>query len=170
MIQGVQHVRVIATLLFVLNVCAGCGSPDSSSSSRDLSAWMGTNGNTNTFKKVDGTHNLVFPEDHGPHKEYLFEWWYLTALLADTEGHEFGTQFTIFRRTLSINHEQSNSWRSGQIYSAHFALSDMQQEIHRSAERFSRAHPKLAGARSDPFRVFVDDWKLASSGSTFFPL
>ena len=162
-----QSIRVLATLTFIVIVCSGCGSP---AASGDLNTWLGANINTETFTKVDGTHKLSFPIDHGPHEDYLFEWWYLTGILDDQNGREFGVQFTIFRRALTTTNDSSNPWRSGQIYLAHLAVSDVQQETHWAAERFSRAHPELAGAHVDPFRIFVDDWTLASNKPSFFPL
>lgn len=162
-----QLICVCATMLIFMFVIYGCGSP---TSSRNLSNWLGENSNVEHFINVDGSHRLTFPIDHGPHEDYLFEWWYLTSILDDQKGREFGVQFTIFRRALTPPTNSQNMWRSGQVYLAHFAISDIQNEILMSDERFSRGHPKLAGVHADPFRVFVEDWSLASSKSSFFPL
>lgn len=131
---------------------------------------MGSTGNTEAFAQVDGAYKLSFPLDHGPHDDYLFEWWYLTAILDDPQSREFGVQFTIFRRALSTPNDSTNPWRTGQIYMGHFAISDIQAETHWDDERFSRGHPDLAGAQIEPFRVFVEDWELASQSSAYFPL
>ncbi|MYD46683.1 MAG: carotenoid 1,2-hydratase [Gammaproteobacteria bacterium] len=162
-----QFLKVLTTLLLVPFICWGCSQPSSSS---DLSAWMGSNFNIEAFAQVDGTYALSFPLDHGPHDKFLFEWWYVTAILDDHDGREFGVQFTIFRRTLATGNDSSNLWRTGQVYMGHFAVSDIQTETHRSNERFSRGHPELAGAQIEPFRVFIEDWKLVSQSSSFFPL
>lgn len=131
---------------------------------------MGATGYIEGFDAVDGSHTLTFPNDHGPHAGYLFEWWYLTAILDDANGREFGVQFTIFRRALTTDRDSSNKWRTGQIYLAHVALSDIHQEMHYDHERFSRGHIAVAGARAEPFQVFVEDWKLASTTVNYFPL
>ena len=131
---------------------------------------MGSNVNTEPFAQVDGTYKFSFPLDHGTHDDYLFEWWYLTAILDDQIGREFGVQFTIFRRALSTHSDSSNPWRTGQVYMGHFAVSDIQAETHWDDERFSRGHPGLAGAQIEPFRVFVEDWELASQSASYFPL
>ena len=159
--------KALGTLLFVVFACWGCSPPSSSS---ELGAWMGTNINTGSFAQVDGTYELSFPLDHGSHDDFLFEWWYLTAILDDQKGREFGVQFTIFRRALATNTDSSNPWRTGQAYMGHFAISDIQTKSHLSDERFSRGHPELAGAQVEPFRVFIEDWKLASRTSSYFPL
>ena len=131
---------------------------------------MGSSLNTEAFAQVDGTYELSFPLDHGSHDDFLIEWWYLTAILDDPTGREFGVQFTIFRRALATSKDSSNPWRTGQAYMGHFAISDIQARNHLSNERFSRGHPELAGAQIEPFRVFIEDWELASQTSTYFPL
>lgn len=159
--------KALATLLLVGLGCWSCSPPSSSS---EISAWMGSNLDTYAFAQVDGTYELSFPLDHGSHNEFLFEWWYLTAILDDQKGREFGVQFTIFRRAFGSDNTSSNPWRTGQIYLGHFAVSDIQAKNLWSDERFSRGHPELAGAQIEPFRVFVEDWKLASQSSSYFPL
>ena len=159
--------KALATLLLVGLGCWSCSPPSSSS---EISAWMGSNLDTYAFAQVDGTYELSFPLDHGSHNEFLFEWWYLTAILDDQKGREFGVQFTIFRRAFGSDSTSSNPWRTGQIYLGHFAVSDIQAKNLWSDERFSRGHPELAGAQIEPFRVFIEDWKLASQSSSYFPL
>lgn len=162
-----QLLKALTTLLLASFICWGCSPPSSSSS---LSTWLGSNINTEAFARVDGTYELSFPLDHGPHDDFLFEWWYLTAILEDLNGREFGVQFTIFRRALAIDNDSSNPWRTGQTYMGHFAVSDIQAKNLWSDERFSRGHPELAGAQIEPFRVFIEDWKLSSQESSYFPL
>ncbi|MXZ43669.1 MAG: hypothetical protein F4Z01_01620 [Gammaproteobacteria bacterium] len=162
-----QFLKILVTFPLVSVLLLGCGSP---SASRDLNTWIGANDNAEGFKQVDGTHKLTFPVDHGPHDDYLFEWWYLTALLNDQSGREFGVQFTVFRRALTTDSDVSNPWRSGQVYLGHLAMSDIQEKTHQVEERFSRGHPELAGALAEPFRVYVEDWSLASTTVSYFPL
>lgn len=162
-----QFLRFIVILPLVSALWWGCGSP---SATKDLTNWINTKSNTEAFEHVDGTHKLTFPVDHGPHYDYLFEWWYLTALLNDQSGREFGVQFTVFRRALTADSHSYNPWRSGQIFLGHFAVSDIQEKSHMVEERFSRGHPELAGALAEPFRVYVEDWILASSTASYFPI
>ena len=96
------------------------------------------------------------------------EWWYLTAVLATAEGREFGVQFTVFRRGLQPMDDAASAatgaaaWRGGQVYMAHFALSDLQERRHFEDERLARGHPALAGAVAAPFEAYVEGWRLAS--------
>ena len=36
------------------------------------------------YKRVTRDHRLGFPADHGPHRDFAYEWWYFT-------GHLFGS-------------------------------------------------------------------------------
>lgn len=103
-----------------------------------------------------------FPRDHGPHPEYLSEWWYYTGNLANEDGDLFGFQFTIFRRSISPESYQTDSeWRTDQIYMAHFTVSDVANEDFYHEERFSRGGAGLAGAEIDPtLRVWLEDWEI----------
>lgn len=104
-----------------------------------------------------------FPRDHGPHPEFRNEWWYMTGNLDAEDGRRFGFELTIFRFALSpVAIESSSSWRSNQVYIAHFAVTDADGKSFYVAERFSRGALGLAGARAEPFRVWIDDWQIAA--------
>lgn len=108
---------------------------------------------------------FVFPQDHGPHPEFLTEWWYFTGNLDDGSGRHFGYQLTIFRRALApAAPERASDWATRDIYMGHLALSDVAGGQFYAYERFSRAAAGLAGAGGDPFRVFLEDWSVAGSG------
>ncbi|MCY3839540.1 MAG: carotenoid 1,2-hydratase [Gammaproteobacteria bacterium] len=157
----------------------GCGEPDPDAA-RSLRSILGSaDGTAAGFARADRIREFVFPRDHGPHPSYRSEWWYLTAVVstAGSETREFGVQFTLFRQGLEARGGETpvpdggpEAWRTGQGYMAHIALSDITARRHMAAERFSRGHPALAGARADPFRVHLDDWQLASTGEAFSPL
>ena len=161
----------------------GCTEPDRDAA-RSLRSILGpVDGTEVGFSQADRIREFVFPRDHGPHPAYRSEWWYLTAVVSTTgtaphqQAREFGVQFTLFRQGLEprpgetpVATEGPAAWRSGQGYMAHVALSDIKSRRHLAAERFSRGHPELAGARADPFRVYVDEWELASTGDGFSPL
>ena len=119
-------------------------------------------GDDEGFAQAREPRPLRFPKDHGPHPEFRLEWWYLTGNLATAEGRRFGYQGTFFRRALSPSPtSRSSAWAANDLYMAHFALTDVAGGRFRSFERFSRAALGLAGARSEPFRVWLEDWSLA---------
>ncbi|MFB3063372.1 MAG: lipocalin-like domain-containing protein, partial [Gammaproteobacteria bacterium] len=105
-----------------------------------------------------------FPSDHGPHPKFRNEWWYLTGNLDGQNGERFGFELTIFRFLLtpSVQRKQASRWQSDQVYIGHFAISDVGNEQFHVAQRFSRGGMGLAGARAEPFRVWVEDWSIAA--------
>ena len=121
-----------------------------------------------------------FPRDHASHDDYRSEWWYLTANLHDESGRRWGVQFTVFRQAIvppaaidvSTRTESptDSRWRTGQLYLAHFALTDAGARQHQAFERAGRGAMGLAGTEARPFRVWVDGWSLESEGETFMPL
>jgi predicted secreted hydrolase len=105
---------------------------------------------------------FVFPADHGPHPGFRNEWWYVTGNLDGDGGRRFGFELTIFRFALAPTLlTAASSWRSNQVYIAHFAVTDAGRERFYTAERYSRGALGLAGASADPFRVWIDDWEIA---------
>ncbi len=114
------------------------------------------------FALANQKRDFVFPLDHGPHNRYRSEWWYLTALLEDEEGHEYGVHFTLFRQALSPQPTGEGPWHTGQAYLGHLAVSDISTATHFKAERFARGHPELAGVSTGKqFRALIEDWTLS---------
>ncbi len=161
----------IATILCIAQVClfTGCESRKNEPNV-DFGEWLGESVNAENYAQVDGSYKLEFPRDHWPHTEFLTEWWYVTSTLATDDGRRFGVQFTLFRRSLAESIEEPNPWRTGQIYMAHVALSDVKNKKHFDFERYSREHMELAGVETEPFRAFLENWSLESTSTDFFPL
>ena len=123
------------------------------------------------FRKVTGPRDFSFPDDHGPHPDYALEWWYFTGNLDATDGSHFGYELTFFRIGLtSSNVERQSEWAARQMYSAHFALTDVVNEEFYFFERYSRDALGLAGAESEPFRVWLEDWSVASTDDDTLPV
>jgi predicted secreted hydrolase len=119
--------------------------------------------------------DFVFPDDHGPHEDFRTEWWYVTGNLDADDGRAYGFQFTIFRSALAPTPPGGPSaWATNQAYMGHFALTDVASEDFRAAEVFARGGGGLAGASARPFRVWLEDWTLASTqadtAGSVFPL
>ena len=108
---------------------------------------------------------FVFPADHGPHPSFRSEWWYLTGNLQGAGGEPFGFQVTFFRAALAPGPASGPSaWATHQVYMGHFALTDGEGRTFRAYERFDRGALGLAGARAEPFRVWLEDWVLEGPG------
>ncbi|TLZ22239.1 MAG: carotenoid 1,2-hydratase [Gammaproteobacteria bacterium] len=146
------------------------------------------------FAQALSPRAFAFPRDHGPHREFRQEWWYVTGNLEAATGERFGFELTFFRFALApgaapdaapdappdaapdaaqrpvsgvATPPPSSAWRTRQIYMAHFALTDVAAGRFRFARKLSREALALAGAQAAPFRVWIDDWSLeAASGAT----
>lgn len=140
----------------------GASGEDAAAPQSRLSELLSGDGDAG-FEKAIAPRDFVFPQDHGPHPGFRNEWWYVTGNLDDDGGRRFGFELTIFRFALtpSLPAAESN-WRSNQVYIAHFAVTDADGDRFLAAERFSRGALGLAGAQSSPFRVWIEDWEIAT--------
>jgi predicted secreted hydrolase len=169
----VFHIRTGVALLCLLLV-ASCGE----STVPEQSAVHGSRVNTvlgdvraEGFARADGPREFSFPTDHGPHRPYRSEWWYITAVLQDAAGRDYGVQFTLFRQALTPHPTGTSPWQSGVAFLGHLAVSDVADRTHYQAQRFSRGHPELAGVVSTPrFSAWIEDWSLQQTDDERFTL
>lgn len=172
----VRCLGLAALTALALAALLACAAPDPRSpaaSSPRLAAASALGAAPSGFARALVPPELAFPRDHGPHPEFRTEWWYFTGSLFDADGNAYGFQLTFFRQAMAPPAEveaSSSAWRTGQVFMAHLALSDERRQRFRFAERFARAAVDLAGARSEPFRVWLEDWRAAALGPEVFPL
>lgn len=123
-------------------------------------------GNQEGYLRATGPREFVFPDDHGAHPGFKTEWWYYTGNLFTEEGRQFGYQFTIFRSQLNPPAKTKedtmdrSGWNTNQLYLGHFAISDVKNEDHVFEERYSRGAAGLAGAKVEPYRIWLEDWEI----------
>ena len=121
------------------------------------------------FAQADAPAAFSFPRDHGPHRQFRQEWWYVTGNLDAADGRRFGFELTFFRFALApppaapANTGAASAWRTREIWMAHFAVSDVAAGRFRFAQKQSREALSLAGGGIDPTRVWIDDWSLECS-------
>ena len=129
-------------------------------------------GGTDGFARATDVREIVFPDDHGPHEEYRTEWWYFTGNLDSATGNELGFQLTIFRHALApATAARTSRWASRDVWFAHLAVGDGASGRFEATERFERGALGLAGARAQPFAVWIGDWRVESvNNSDMFPL
>ncbi len=153
--------RVFFGIVGVLITLAGCGSEPVAPRNLTLLRLGSVLGETSeSFSRAEEIREFRFPLDHGSHDSFRSEWWYLTAMLDDEDGSEFGVQFTVFRQALKAQEVSSNPWQSVQVYLGHLALTDVDSGTHREFQRVARGHPGLAGVSTRPFAVWLDGWRL----------
>jgi predicted secreted hydrolase len=127
------------------------------------------------FARALGPRAFAFPADHGPHPAFRTEWWYYTGNLETAGGRHVGVQLTFFRTALAppargASIARASAWGASQLYLAHFALTDTAAGRFYASSRLSREALGLAGARSRPFRVWLEDWSAAGEDPGGFPV
>jgi len=154
---------VIATSMYSVNPRPDAPSLPRFSGGSRLAQLLSDDGVTG-YATATEPRTFSFPTDHGPHPEFRNEWWYLTGNLDGQNGERFGFELTIFRFSLTppFERQQASRWQSDQVYIGHFAITDASNEQFYVAQRFSRGSMGLAGARADPFRVWIEDWSIAA--------
>ena len=150
---------VVGIVAFIV----AASTPADGTEQSELSALLRAESNAG-FALATAPRRFEFPRDHGPHPEFRNEWWYMTGNLDSEDGRRFGFELTIFRFALAPRLAATDSsWRTNQVFIAHFAVTDVGGQTFHVAERFSRGALGLAGASTDPFRVWIDDWEIAAT-------
>ncbi|HEY3302267.1 MAG TPA: lipocalin-like domain-containing protein [Candidatus Binatia bacterium] len=108
---------------------------------------------------------LRFPQDHFSHPDFKTEWWYYTGHFETESGKSYGYQVTFFRFGLRDRQKEEKAPPLfTDLYMAHFALSDKQKKKFRVAERANRGYNDKAGAATDRYLVWNEDWKVEGQG------
>lgn len=110
-----------------------------------------------------GAAELEFPKDHGPHPDQRIESWYFSGRLTGEADQQFGFHLGFFRLGVQPDgaeklEEGSSAWTLREIYRAELGIADLANGRYQSYEHLSRTALDLAGAQTNPFRVWVYDW------------
>ncbi len=119
-----------------------------------------------TYARID--RPLSFPRDYGSHPDYQTEWWYYTGNLEGPSGRHFGYQLTFFRRALKPPAEVAERTvptAANDIFMGHLALTDVDRGEQYAFERFGRGADPVAGVRSAPHAIWLDDWRVEATDS-----
>ncbi len=148
--------RAAAVLLVVLMVSA-CGSStdNSSQSGIELLALPAEQG----FQRADRPRRFSFPRDHGVHKGFRTEWWYLTGHLSAGQ-RQFGYQVTFFRYVIDPAEDTTGGWSADAVWLAQVALSDIENAAFLTSEQLSREVEGISGASTAGLDVSVQGWRL----------
>jgi predicted secreted hydrolase len=117
------------------------------------------------FRRALPGYVYRFPEDHAAHPDFRTEWWYYTGHLITKDGRNFGFQLTFFRHALRpLSAQRQSSWAINTLYFVHFAITDEEGEEYRFQEKVSRGALNMAGADSEKYHVWVEDWQVSLQG------
>jgi predicted secreted hydrolase len=116
------------------------------------------------WKEATAGYTYAFPRDHASHPDYKIEWWYYTGNVKAKDGRRFGYQVTFFRVGVDPAPANPSKWAIRDLFMTHLAISDPSGRRYRYAEKLSRGGPGLAGAATDQYRVWNDDWSATLDG------
>ena len=122
------------------------------------------------WRQASPTRTIKLPADHVSHPEYGLEWWYYSGNLDTKNGRRFGYQLTFFRVGVDPHPEGASRWAVRDLFIAHFAITDVAERRHRFAERMNRAGPGWAGALTDRYHVWNEDWSALLDNDGFHRL
>jgi predicted secreted hydrolase len=114
-----------------------------------------------TYQLALPGRKLTFPADHYSHPHFKTEWWYYTGHLETESGKKYGYQVTFFR--FGVRDRQKDAKEKPlftELYMAHFALSDIAAKKFIFRERINRGYGDKAGAATDRYLVWNEDWKV----------
>jgi predicted secreted hydrolase len=129
-----------------------------------LAGAMAVHGQSPAWRPATAGYTFRFPADHASHPEHRIEWWYYTGNVDTTDGRRFGYQVTFFRVGVSVTPANPSRWAVRDLFMTHVAVSDPGGRRYRYAERLSRGGPGLAGARTDTYAVWNEDWSATLDG------
>ena len=162
-----RRIILAAAALLVLAACGDGEAPESYAPQEGAGLrLLGTEAD-DAFARATEPREFRFPADHGSHPEFRTEWWYFTGNLATAQGRHFGFELTFFRYAIArpaARPEGASAWRADQVWMAHFAITDTQGQRFIARERLTREALGLAGAATEPQRVWVADWSLTGEG------
>ncbi|WP_405232406.1 lipocalin-like domain-containing protein [Lentisalinibacter salinarum] len=167
-----RHIALVLAAALLAGGCDSSPTEHAADDSSNVTTFLGSAEDDARFARADAPREFRFPEDHGAHPDYRTEWWYLTGNLETAAGRHFGFQMTFFRFGIdAAPPERPSAWATDQLWMAHFAVTDTEAGEFHADEKFERQALGLAGAETAPFRVWLDDWELASAGDADgFPL
>ncbi|HXK59465.1 MAG TPA: lipocalin-like domain-containing protein [Acidobacteriota bacterium] len=113
----------------------------------------------NEWKHAKPGYQYRFPQDHASHPDYALEWWYYTGNVGTEEGQLFGYQLTFFRIGLEFVPANPSRWAVRDLFAAHLAVSDLTHGQFHFAEKMNRAGIGWAGAATDTYRVWNEEWE-----------
>jgi predicted secreted hydrolase len=114
---------------------------------------------TAEWRTADPSYRLELPRDHASHPDYRIEWWYYTGNVTAAGGRRFGYQVTFFRVGVDRHPANPSRWSVRDLHMAHLAVTDIDGRRFRFADRLNRTGIGWAGAATDRYDVWNEDWR-----------
>lgn len=119
-----------------------------------------------TYRLALPGRKFSFPADHFSHPDFKTEWWYYTGHLETETRKRYGYQVTFFRFGLRDRQKETKEQPPlfTELYMAHFAVSDVTNKKFVFRERINRGYDNKAGAATDRYLVWNEDWRVEGDG------
>ncbi|MGC9423141.1 lipocalin-like domain-containing protein [Vibrio sp.] len=117
------------------------------------------------FALVSPEKPVRLPHDFSIHPEYQHEWWHVFANVRDEQGQEYGVQWNYFR--VANDNRQESGWQNSQLFVSHVVISNAHQVW--KEQRIARGGIGQADMIQSPFRLWIDNWRWRSLGSSPLP-
>lgn len=153
--------RRLAFALLVVAALVGFTAPGGA---RAAAGAAGQEAASSTWKSAAPGRVISLPADHASHPEYKLEWWYYTGNLDGPKGERFGFQVTFFRVGIDANPVNRSRWAVRDLFMTHVAITDANGRQYLFTERLNRGGPGWAGAETDRYRVWNEDWEASLDG------
>lgn len=124
-----------------------------------------SNGGRRDWKQAAAGRPIARPADHASHPEYKLEWWYYTGNLDGADGGRYGFQLTFFRVGVDPSPGNRSRWAIRDLIMTHVAVTDVRGGRYLYAERLNRPGLGWAGADTERYRVWNEDWEASLQGS-----
>jgi predicted secreted hydrolase len=129
-----------------------------------LCVGVGVAGSPAGWKEASPARPITLPADHASHPDYKLEWWYYTGNVEAGRGQRFGYQLTFFRIGVDSAPANPSRWAVRDLYMTHLALTDVTGRRYQFTERMNRRGPGWAGAATDRYRVWNENWQASIDG------
>lgn len=151
-----MSIRAAITGLLLLSMtCSLSAQAPSTTAPREPDRRRASNG----WARATPSRLVQLPADHVAHPEYRLEWWYYTGNVVSEDGRSFGFQATFFRVGMDQTPTNPSTFTVRDLYMAHVAVTDLAERQHRFADRINRAGVSWAGARTDRYEVWNENWR-----------
>ncbi|WP_343033758.1 lipocalin-like domain-containing protein [Vibrio agarilyticus] len=120
---------------------------------------------SSVFEPVLPTTEISLPRDFHFHPQFQHENWHYLATLHDQHGQQYTVQWNYFR--IATDERVTYGWNSPQLYIASVVVTDSEQAY--QDLRLARGGIGQGGMISEPFQIWLDNWKWVGDGMSPFP-
>ena len=107
---------------------------------------------------------FAFPRDHASHPDYQIEWWYYTGNVATQDGPALRLPGDVLpRRRRPGAGESVTLGRARPVHDPRRRQRHRRRAVPRTPSGSTRGGPGLAGAATDRYRVWNEDWSRRST-------